>query len=75
VLGSRTYCVVLSNKAWIHVETSGAGIRSVEVQVILILPVVSCFSVCRIREGLCCCLVMGPHGCLLGTSDLPSSGS
>jgi hypothetical protein len=42
----------------------GKGFRSIELRVVLpIFPVISCFL-----------LVMGPRGCLLGSSDLPSSG-
>jgi hypothetical protein len=43
---------VPSNGAWSQVVTSGQGIRSVVLPVILpILPVFSCFSICRFGEG------------------------
>jgi hypothetical protein len=58
----------------------GQGIRSGEMQIVIpAFPVVNYFSIClsnyfSIQGGLCFSLVMGLHGCLLGSLDLPSSG-
>jgi hypothetical protein len=48
-------------------QLQGQGIGSVELWVILPMVI-------YLQRGLCFSLVMGPYGCLLGSSDLPFLG-
>jgi hypothetical protein len=65
MLGSRTYYLV--QRSGVTQRLQGQGIRSIELQVILlILPVVSCFSICGFREGFAYRWLWDPMGVFWG---------
>jgi hypothetical protein len=67
----QTAGLTLSSGAWSCDVILGVGDWSVELLVFLpILPLVSCFSICRFREGFASCWLGDPMGAFWGT-DLP----